>query len=147
MADKKGDGDKKQVPDRPLVSNSGLVDELGRPFADEPEQKSKGFNAADPKQIEAAKKEDGRVRRQDRDFYQVCMATPERRASFYRLLERCHIYATPADTMNTNRTYFNLGEENIGKQLMLSAMDASLDLYLTMLKESREVRTKERKNE
>jgi hypothetical protein len=139
---------KKETKDKPLVSLSGQADEFGRPIVPDKPERPQGFDASDPRHIEAAKKESGRQKREDRDFWQMCMSTPQRRASLYRLLERCHIYSTPADTESVNRTFFKLGEENVGKQIMLSAMDASTDLYLKMLKEQKELReAKERKND
>lgn len=143
-----------------IASISGETDEFGRPTREEPPEKTVGYNAADEKQIEAARKEAGQHRRQDRDFWRIAMSTADRRGSFYRLLERCHIYGSPADlgahdmrtgagrASDPHRTYFNLGEENVGKQMMLAAMDASTDLYLTMLKEQKEARdAKERKDD
>src|SRR6185503_2050217 len=101
---------KKEKPaEKPIISYSGEADEFGRFIEPEDNKKPQGFNASDPKQIEAAKREQGQYRRHDRDFFRICMSTPDRRASLYRLLERCHIYSTPSDTTNTNQTFFNLG--------------------------------------
>ena len=50
-------------------------------------------------------------------------------------------------------TAFQLGEENVGKRLMLEAQSASVDLYVQMIKEQRaeearldEVRRREQRN-
>ncbi len=138
----------KKPANETVISHSGEADEFGRPIA-EPEVAAKSFfDASDPAQIEAAKKEEGQRRREDRDFYQLLMSTPQRRASLYRLLERGHIYGTVADLGNSVRpadplaTYYALGEENFAKQMMLAAMDASLDLYLKMLTEQKEAKDK-----
>lgn len=138
----------------PLISIDGGADVFGRPTEDEQPEKAPGYNAADPKDVENARKEAGQHRRQDRDFWRIAMSTPERRASLYRMLENCHIYGSSADLgdaargSDPHRTYFSLGEENVGKRMMLSAMDASLDLYLTMVKEQKELRdAKERKQD
>jgi hypothetical protein len=139
---------KKDDDKAPLISPSAEADVFGRPVREDREPEKAYVDAADPKQIEAAKKEEGQRRREDRDFYQLLMSTPARRASFYRILERGHIYGSPADLGNAARgadalaTYYALGEENFAKQMMLSAMDASLDLYLQMLKEQKEVKDK-----
>lgn len=146
--------DQTQAPTQAPVSFSGLVDELGRPnFKDEATEKNY-VDAADPKQIEARKHEEGRRRRQDRDFFQLCMSTVDRRASFHRLLERLHVFAAAAiDTgdgvraSDPYRTYFYLGQVSAGRELMLSAMDASLDLYLRMLKEHKEAEDAKREKE
>lgn len=136
-----------------MISPSGEADVFGRPLLDERSPEKPYFDAADPTHIEAAKKEEGQRRREDRDLYQLLMSTPSRRASFYRILERGHIYGSPADLGNGMRgadplsTYYALGEENFAKQMMLSAMDASLDLYLKMLSEQKEAKDKrERKS-
>jgi hypothetical protein len=144
----------KPPAEEPLVSFSGEADAFGRPIREEEEPKKAYVDASDEAQIQARKKEEGQRRRADRDFYQLMMSTPARRDSFYRLLERCHIYGTVADLGTVERpsdalrTYFQSGEENVGKQLMTAAMDASLDLYLRMLKEQKEAKdAKERADE
>lgn len=142
-------------PDKPpLISIDGTTDEFGRPVAEEKPERPPGYNAADEKQVAEKKREAGQERRQDRDFWRIAMSTPERRAAFYRLLERCHIYGSAADLgarerqSDPYRSYFSMGEENVGKQMMLAAQDASLDLYLTMLKEQKELRdAKDRKDD
>jgi hypothetical protein len=142
-------------PEQAPVSFSGLTDEFGRikPEFLEQERREAGYNAADPRQIEAARREAGQAKREDADFWRVAMATPQRRAALYRLLESCSIYGTAADFGTASsgsdalRTYFNLGREDVGKRIMVAAMEASLDLYLTMMKEHKAAEdSRERKN-
>lgn len=160
MAKKPTKGEGQPPADEPLISLSGKADEFGRPVEAEPEERQAGDNAADEKQIEAKRKEAGQHKREDRDFWRICMSTPARRASFYRLLESCHIFGSAFDLgdhdARTGRSrpadvhvsYFRGGEENVGKRMMLAAMDASTDLYLTMLKEQKELRdARERKQD
>jgi hypothetical protein len=133
-----------------------MVDEFGRVLPEflEQERQQPGYNAADPKHIEAARKEAGQRRREDADFWRIAMSTPQRRAALYRLLESCHIYGNAADTGSQHRlsdpylTYLSLGREAVGKQIMVAAQDASLDLYLTMMKERKAAEdARERKHE
>lgn len=142
-------------PAGPQISLTGEdMDEYGRPQLDESTPRAPGYNAADPAKVEAARKEAGQQRRQDRDYWRICMSTPDRRASLYRLLERCHIFGEPTDLgsgprhSDTHSTYYNLGQQSVGKQMMSGAQEASLDLYLTMLKEQKEMKdARERKDE
>jgi hypothetical protein len=134
-----------------------LTDDAGRPLPGTiPEEpKPPGYNAADPKQVEAAKKEAGQRRREDRDFYQVMMATPVRRAAFYRLLESCHAVGENAliDVGTSRRladplvTYLNLGEYMVGRRMMEAAIAASLDLYSKMIKEQNELKARRERDE
>lgn len=114
---------------------------------------SESYDAADPAAEANAKREEARRERQDADVLRLLMHTKPGRAFLYRRLERCHIYASTFAPGQADVTAFQLGEENIGKRLMLEAMDASPDLYVLMIKEQREeskrlddVRRTERKN-
>lgn len=144
------------APDQAPISYSGMVDELGRPLPEfaEQERQQPGYNAADPRHIESARKEAGQRRREDGDFWRTAMSTPQRRAALWRLLDSCKLYSNAADLGTPTRlsdpllTYLNLGRESVGKQIMVAAQDASLDLYLTMVKEAQErERARERKQE
>jgi hypothetical protein len=60
------------------------------------------------------------------------------RAWLYRLLERCNIYGDSFAPGQGDVTSFRLGQQNIGRQLMLEAMEASADLYVQMVKDQRD---------
>jgi hypothetical protein len=111
------------------------------------------FDAADPAAIDNAKREEKRKAREDSDVLRLIMHSKQGRAWLYRHLERCNIYGETFAPGQSDVTAFKLGQENVGKQLMLSAMDASSDLYVKMVNEQREeakrldeVRRTERKN-
>jgi len=111
------------------------------------------FDAADPAAIDNARREEKRKAREDADVLRLIMHSKQGRAWLYRHLERCNIYGETFAPGQGDVTAFKLGQENIGKQLMLAAMDASSDLYVKMVNEQREeakrldeVRRTERKN-
>lgn len=111
------------------------------------------FDASDPAATDNANREARRKARDDADQLRLIMHTKQGRAFLYRLLERCNIYGDTFTPGQADATAFKLGQENIGKQLMLATMDASADLYVQMIKEQKdeekrldEVRRTERKN-
>ncbi len=120
------------------------------------------FDASDPAAEDNAKRDAARVARQDADVIRKLLHDKDGRAWFYRHLQSCHIFGAgrsgPVEGSTfapgqSDVTAYRLGEENIGKRLMMQAMDASPDLYLLMIKEQRaedkrldEVRRTERKN-
>lgn len=120
------------------------------------------FDATDTAAEDNARREVARHERMDADAIRYVMHRPSGRAWFYRLLTDCHIFGagrvgpvagTSFVPGSSDVTFYQLGEENIGKRLMMEAMNASPDLYLLMIKEQRddgkrldEVRRKERIN-
>lgn len=96
------------------------------------------FDATDEAAINNAERDVKRHGREDADALRALMHTKAGRAFLYRLLARCHIYSTPFAPGQSDVTAFNLGEENIGKQLMTLAIDASPDLYMQMIKDQRD---------
>jgi hypothetical protein len=79
-----------------------------------------------------------RNRRADADVLRKIMFTRDGRAWLYRLLESCNIYGSSFSPGQPDVTAFSLGQENIGRKLMLDAMEASTDLYVKMIAEQRE---------
>lgn len=111
------------------------------------------FDATDVAAEDNAKRDAKRRERQDADVLRNVMRTKEGRAWLYRQLDLCHIYTATFAPGQADVTAFQLGEENIGKRLMMAAIDASPDLYMAMIKDQRdeekrlnEVRRTERKN-
>ena len=81
------------------------------------------------------------------------LADKNGRAWLYRFLDSCHINNTPFAAGQPDVTAFHLGEENVGKRVLMQAMTASTDLYMKMITEQQEeerrraeVRRKERQN-
>ena len=111
------------------------------------------FDASDAAATDNASRDAKRYARDDADQIRLILRTKQGRAFLYRFLERCNIYGDTFSVGQPDATAFKLGQENIGKQLMLAAMDASADLYVQMIREQKEeearldaVRRTERKN-
>ena len=84
-----------------------------------------------------AKKREARKRKADQDVLRKLMHTPDGRDWLYRFLDSCHMMASPfvPGSTDTNTIMFRLGEQNVGKRLQVAAEGASVDLYMTMIKE------------
>ncbi len=111
------------------------------------------FDATDPAAEANARREVARRERNDRNVMVSIMTTVAGRDWLYRFLDACHINNSAFVPGQADVTAFHLGEENIGKQVLLQAMSASTDLYMKMIKEQQEeerrlneVRKKERVN-
>lgn len=117
------------------------------------DQPTETFDASDKAAIDNAQREEKRKAREDADVLRTIMHSKTGRAWLYRYLESCHIYGTTFAPGQSDVTFFALGEENAGKRLMSASIEASPDLYITMVKEQRaeekrldDVRRTERKN-
>lgn len=112
------------------------------------------FAADDPIAENNARRDVERIARQDTDVLaKIVMKDAPGRAWLHRLLSKCHIFGETFHGEETHLSAFSQGQENIGKQIMLSAQEASVDLYLLMIKEARaeekrleEVRRKEERD-
>lgn len=111
------------------------------------------FDASNPVAEDNARRDAARLQRQDADVLRAIMHSKEGRSWLYRKLASCHIYESPFSAGQPDVTAFALGEQNVGKKLMVETMSASADLYMKMIKEQQdeekrlnEVRRTERKN-
>lgn len=95
------------------------------------------YDASDETAENNAKRDEARKQREDEETLKRLLSHKSGRAWFYRKLERCHIYGTPFQPGEIHETVFRLGQEDIGKRLMLEAVYACPDLYMTMLAEAR----------
>lgn len=101
------------------------------------------YNAGDEVAENNARKEAVRLARNDADVLRKLMNDKGGRAWLYRQLEACHIFGNPVAQVDNApadvpMTFFNLGNQNYGKQLWLAAQAASVDLYMKMIKEQHE---------
>ena len=103
-------------------------------MADDP---AAAYDATDPVAENNIRRDQARKAKTDADVYRSILNTPHGRDWFYRQLARCHIYASAFAPGQPDVTAFGLGEENIGKQWMLGAIDAAPELYMKMLKEQK----------
>jgi hypothetical protein len=111
------------------------------------------FDATDLAAEANAKRDAARRERADLDVLRNLMRDKKGRDWLYRFLDSCHINNTPFAPGQPDVTAFHLGEENVGKRVLLLAMTASTDLYMKMITEQQEeekrlaeVRRKERQN-
>jgi hypothetical protein len=111
------------------------------------------FDAADPAAEDNARRDAARIAREDADVLRGIMFNKPGRAWLLRFLDACHINNSTFAPGMTDQTAFNLGEEAVGKRLLLTAMGASVDLYMKAIQEQQaeerrlaDVRRTERKN-
>jgi hypothetical protein len=97
------------------------------------------YNAADEEQVAAARKKGGRNRRARLEFIQAMMELPEGRKWLWNILEKCFIFGNPVVQGDPHATYFNLGQQNIGK-LILQDVQEFPELYVKAVAESKENR-------
>lgn len=96
------------------------------------------YDSTDPAAEANAKRDEARSRREDADTYRLIMHTKPGRAWLHRRMVECHIFGQTFMPGQPDVTAFQLGEENIGKRWMVSAMAASPDLYMRMIKEQQD---------
>lgn len=94
------------------------------------------FNAADPKQVNAARKKAARLDKQRLDVVEALMQNIKTRAWLYDLLNNCDMFGNPLVAGDTHMTYFKLGQQNMGKMLLQDVMQFP-DQYVLMMNESR----------
>lgn len=111
------------------------------------------FDATDPAAEDNAKRDQARRDRNDLDVLRTIMHDKKGRDWLFRFLDACHINNSPFAAGQADVTAYHLGEEAVGKRVLRTAMTASVDLYMKMIREQQEeearlteVRRKERKN-
>lgn len=98
----------------------------------------KPFNAADPKQVNNARKKASRQRSERLRVINALMQHVDGRKWVYELLARCHIYSNPFVPGQPDTTAHNCGEKNIGLMILADVLAAAPDEYLQMCKENAE---------
>lgn len=94
------------------------------------------YNASDEKQVNNARKEASRKKRDRLNFIQEVMNIKEGRRWVKEELDSCHIFDNVFYT-DTHKTAFALGERNRGIKLLSDVMASSPDMYVTMMKENK----------
>lgn len=95
------------------------------------------YNAADPKQVNNARKKAAKNLADRLRMVEAVMQQPEGRRWIFDFLQFCHIYGNPVVSGDPHMTYFNLGQENIGKRLLADVVAAAPSEYLAMLEENK----------
>lgn len=93
------------------------------------------FDATDSSAEDNARREVARVAQADADYYRLIMHTVKGRAWLHRRLSECKIFGDTFAGEQTHITAFQLGQENVGKRMMVAAQNGSADLYVQMIKE------------
>lgn len=90
-------------------------------------------NAANPKQVEEAKKKEHNLSSQELEDLRVVLSTVEGRRYMLGLLQRCRIYKE--SFTGNSHTFYNEGKRNIGLKLFGDLHKGALDLYQIMINE------------
>ena len=96
------------------------------------------YNAADPKQVNEARKKAARSKKEELDFTAAIMSTPQGRRWMFDLLNTCKTFTNPVVAGDPYYTYHNIGEQNIGKKLLQDVNDSAPAEYVLMMKEAKE---------
>lgn len=97
----------------------------------------KPYDAGDPEQVNQARKRAGRKKRDELDFMKHIMEMQQGRAWMYKLLEDCKCFGSPIVPGDPYFTYHNIGEQNIGKRLLIEINEAAPEEYVLMMREAK----------
>lgn len=98
---------------------------------------TKAYDASDPDAVSQKAAKSKWSQKVKDDWLREAMSTRDGRRYFWELLERAHINSTSFHQSNA-QTAFNEGERNFGLMILADITRAAPDLYLTMIKESKE---------
>ena len=93
------------------------------------------YNASDTKQVRAAAKAAKTQAALDEAVVFRLMSDPTARDWVRRLLEHCHVFATPFTGLAAT-TDFNCGQQSVGLKLLGEIVNAAPDQYIQMMRES-----------
>lgn len=99
----------------------------------------KPYDASDEAAVAAARKKGGRNRRARLEFIQAMMDLPEGRKWLWEIMQKCFVFGNPVVQSDSHATYFNLGQQNIGK-LILQDVQEFPELYIRMVIEAKEAK-------
>lgn len=94
------------------------------------------YDASDPAAVNKARQKSSRTRRARLEFVEGMLTLPQGRAWLFNLMDKCFIFGNAVVQNDTHATYFNLGQQNIGK-LVLQDVQAFPELYVTMINENK----------
>lgn len=96
----------------------------------------KPFDASNPEAVNESRKRAGRAKRNRMDFVKTVMDNIEGRKYFFDLLESCKVFSDPLVQGDTHGTYYMLGRQSVGKQILAEIQQFS-DLYVLMMNENK----------
>lgn len=94
------------------------------------------YNAADPVQVNTARKKGARLERERLEVIEALLQNEKTRAWLWDLIAGIAPHSNPVVPGDTHATYFNLGQQNVGKQLLMDAIQFP-ELYMKMASESK----------
>lgn len=94
------------------------------------------YDTSDKESVNKARKTSARTRAVRLEFIEAAMTTEQGRAWFYDILIRCKVFGS-LFVDDPNRTFFNLGMQNIGLQILDDIQTAAPDKYITMINENK----------
>lgn len=94
------------------------------------------YDTSDKEAVNNVRKKTARTRATRLEFVAAAMTTPQGRAWFYDTLVRCKVVSTPY-IENSDRTIFNLGQQNIGLMILEDIQIAAPENYLRMVTENK----------
>lgn len=93
-------------------------------------------NAADPRQVEFARRKERRRAAGFHDALRVVLGAPEGRVVLWTLLERAGVFRSVWDP--SARIHYNAGRQDYGHELLALLVDVDEDGYLLMEREARQ---------
>lgn len=93
------------------------------------------YNADDPKQVNRARKKKARAEYESDEVLTLIMSQPNGRRWVNELINFSHPLGDPI-ALETHRTYYNIGAQQLGKKLLADLYRLCPDMYSRMLKEA-----------
>lgn len=93
------------------------------------------YDASDPKRVNDTRKKASRLRQKRLDFVRQMMDSQEGRLWCYGLLESCVIFGNPLQPGQSDVTFFNIGQQNVGKRILVDITEAAPEMYMKMMAE------------
>lgn len=96
----------------------------------------KSFDASNPESVNESRKRAGRAKRNRMDFIKNVMEHAEGRKFFLDIMEDCKVFSDPIVAGDTHSTYYMLGRQSVGKQILAEVQKFS-ELYVLMMNENK----------
>ncbi len=95
----------------------------------------KAYDASDPKQVNEARKKEGRLKRTERELTQAMMSHVNGRFFLYNLV-KCVVEGDPLSIGDPHATYYNLGQERKARELFKEMIKIDPEGFTEMLQEN-----------
>jgi hypothetical protein len=93
-------------------------------------------NAADSKQVKAAKNKEKDLRYFELEDIRKALRSEGGRKVFWRILEYCHVFSSVKDNNALNMSY-NSGQQDVGHFIMSEILEADENLFFKMQVENK----------